>query len=219
MFSRIEGLLPYEKQTGKSQVGRPLLLGLILLLLAMLTALVVTLNALLIGPWSGPLTLLVLAVVTLRVERYGQTNGLLALRWRDWALRDEHPRVGVWLALGIGIALSVLALVAWPLRMDWDFRGQLLWLAYPSGSRAISMYWLWPVVVLIGGADVAYPFILSAIWKRFMLEIPWPNFADSVTAVRGRVAPEVGAPIVYTDMQEDAPSGAFGADDTNIRVH
>lgn len=219
-YRGIEGLLPHEKQTGKTQVGRPLLLGLLLVVLAALAMLVLSLTAMLVGPAFGPLVLAATLLLTVRGEQYDVEGGLVAFSWRRRAMTEAVTvRSEVWIALGIGVLYTLLGLVVdWPLSFQVDMVNNLLWIGYWNGGDAISLTWLWWLAPLLFAVDVAFPFVFRAIWQRFMLEIRWPNFADSVTAVRGKARSDLGVPITYDSTSEPVDAVPFGADDTPILI-
>lgn len=204
--SFLEGLMPHERQTTGSQVLRPIILGGLLLVLAVVAALVLSITAVLIGRWFGPAVLVVTALVCLRWETAaGEASALGTLVWRARALTEnDTPRAEALIAFLIGVVYTGLGLfVTWPLVLQVDSAHNYLWIAFGNSSRAVSLAWFWWLLPPLIAVDLAFPFAWQAIWRRFLLEIQWPNFADSVTALRGRARPGVNPPIEYNDA--DAP--------------
>ena len=186
-----------ERPNFGNQVGRPLLIGLVIL--TALNAVAIggaILCAWLIGPLSGVLLLSAVVVYGLRVNSWWPLE-------LDWSARGRpHSRALKYL-LAFAVALMVLYLTDnWPRLVADPSEHRFLWYLwqYEAGrvylSRAagwVELRWLqwlrWATVALI---PLTLPKTLKLLWYRFSVSTVYPTWDDSVSAQGRRIEDPLG---------------------------
>ena len=210
---------PYEKQSGKTEVGRVLLYGLLLFCLGVVGALAVTTEAILVGRWFGPLVLCALTVYAMDSVKFSKRWPFVSFVFSDRA----HKNKAVVAAVGAaGIAFTVMWMFnQWPRVISWLWWDGSLWYGTNVGKTCkiplVSGYdlwctapaWLlWTRLVLIVVIPLTVPDALRLVRYRFRLETVAPTAAQSFRSTPGRVGNVAGViEFDYPDKASDeAPS-------------
>ena len=171
---------PYERQSTKTNVWRPLLItGVYALLIVGVYTPAVYLEAVLVGIAFGPALIGGGLAQLLQVSR---SDGL-SIR-----LRGITPgrRLVALLLLSVGALCVYLRVVAgWP--WAWSVAAGRLWIGTPWAGFSVPAAWLAARI----GLALALPLALIpagiALLSRFLMEIGFPNLADSVRAQAGQL--------------------------------
>ena len=176
---------PFEPQNKDSEERRPLRLSFLrIAIYAAMMALIIGI-ALLVGWYSGPLSLIAFVVLALEIDAPNFTVTV-----------KRECRTPFYLVLAVvGVLLSSLVIVdAWPFYIS--IGGGKLWVALPNrGSFAISVYFRWARFFAIALSGIVI-WILRLLDRRLMGEVIAPNWYNSIRAksanVTGAVADDLG---------------------------
>jgi hypothetical protein len=194
-----------ERPNLGNQVGRPLLIGLIVLpFLNIIAALGVIVTALLIGPLAGFYLTVAIAVYAVRVNSWWPFS-------IDWNTRGRQHSHTVRAAFALALALLALHLAGhWPTLADPSEHRWLWWHWQLDAGRVywqtpgawVELRWLqWARLALIVIIPTTLPRALQLLRYRFHTSIVYPTWDDSVNAQGRRFRDPLG----LLDIDNSAP--------------
>jgi len=177
----LRGQGPYEKQTGTTNVVRPLVLAAVYAgVILFIYAPAVYVEAVLVGVLFGP----ALAALGLRLLVAVSFNGGLTIRRK---LATDGQRLIAVLFVAVGALFIYLRVIphGWP--WSWATGDGRLWIGTPWAGFGIPAAWQ----AARYGLALALPLALIpagiVLLARILMEIGYPNLADSVRAVAGQL--------------------------------
>jgi hypothetical protein len=199
-----------ERPNVANQVGRPLLLAVVLLALNLLALLAAMLTALLVGPWAGAWLAAGVLLYALRVNAWWP----LVI---DWHARALAQRRAVLRALAAAAALLLLQLTGnWPQAVaDPSEHALLFWRWQYEAGRVYAfggglwreLRWLqWLRLALVIVIPTTLPGVLRLLVYRFSVEIAYPTWSDSVKAQGLRFVDPLGLLRITPPTEPIAPS-------------
>ena len=205
----IRGQGPYEKQSTKTNVWRPLLVaGVYAALIVCIYAPAVYLEAVLVGFVFGPALVGGGLAQLLKVSR----GDGLEIRWRKI---DAGKRLVAGLLVAVGALCVYLRVIdGWP--WAWSVAAGRLWIGTPWIGFSVPAAWLAARVGLVLALPLALIPAGIALLSRFLMEIGFPNLADSVRAQAGQLLdrrsihyparPEVAQPAAVSNRPAEGGS-------------
>lgn len=192
---------PYERQSGKTNVIRPLILAGVYAVVIAFYAVAVYLEAILTGLVFGPVLVGAGLQMLLRVSFAG---GLTIRR----KTIDGGKRLIASILIAAGVLLIYLRVIpnGWP----WSLAVSdgALWIGTPWAGFAIPAAW----VALRYGLAITLPIGLIpagiVLLSRILMEIGYPNLADSVRAMAGQLLSKrwIGYPAHTEPTPEPTPT-------------